>query len=161
MKRLSIQFDRRGLQSVFMASGAVLAVLFTVAPNAADAAAQSYVITPAGTALLPNVLYVLPYAVSDHAGTAQTVTALTSTRGTITGGSVFKTETIVSIGLPVGVRGCQVQVEWVDWNGTSVGVSGPAPLTGAQTFEFTTAVSPAVRYPPYVLNVFSNLQKIP
>lgn len=155
------QLHRRGLRSVCIAGGAALAVLLTMAPNAANAAPQPYFITPAGTPLLPNTLYVLPYAVADQQGTAQSVNANTSTSGTITGGSVLKTQTIVSIGLPVGAtgNGCKVQIQWIDWNGVQAGVSGPILVGLAQTYEFTTNVSPAATYPPYVLNVFSNLSK--
>jgi hypothetical protein len=117
-------------------------------------AAQPVILTPAGTPLLPTILYVLPYAVSFLTG------------------SVPDAETVVTIGtekhllIPGTTVPCNIQVEWLDWDGTSVGVSGPVPLAPAfpadGSWEFTTEVSPggglgAPPLFPFILNVYSNL----
>ena len=97
--------------------------------------------------MLPNILYVLPYAVSDHTGLAQPA------------GSGVSAETIVSIGLPFPqTAACQGQVEWVEFNGVVAGYSGPFPIAGALTYEFTTAFNQAVIITPFNQNVFSNLR---
>ena len=99
-------------------------------------------------ALLPNVLYVVPYAVSTQplppAAPAYPVA-----------------EMIISIG---NVKRCKVQVEWIDWNGTTAGLSGPAappppvPPSGSLQFHTQAASPPPLSpLPPYTLNVFSDL----
>jgi hypothetical protein len=111
-------------------------------------AAQPVLFTPAATPLLPTVLYRLPYAVSTMS------TALPDA------------ETVVSIGtdkalITTSGVACNIQVEWLDWDGTSVGVSGPVPLAppfpADGTWEFTTQVGPGLPLFPFILNVFSNL----
>jgi hypothetical protein len=81
-------------------------------------AAQPVILTPAATPLLPTIIYVLPYAVSF-----------------LTGG-VPDAETVVTIGTEkklISSSGalCNIQVEWLDWDGTTAGVSGPVPLVPA------------------------------
>lgn len=113
---------------------------------AASAAVQPKHFTPAAVLPLPNVLYVLPYAVSDHTGIAQET------------GSGVTAETVVSIGLPFGApRTCNVQVQWLEFDGAIAGYSGPYPVSGSQTLEFTTAVRDLPILTPFNQNVFSNL----
>jgi hypothetical protein len=104
--------------------------------------------TPGGTRLLPTVLYRLPYAVSTFSKVAPA------------------TETVVSIGTDKALKTaagapCNIQVEWVDWSGATVGVSGSVPLApafpGDGSWEFTTQVAAGVSLFPFILNVFSNL----
>ena len=127
------------------ASAACVATMLSA--SAALAAPQPKFLTPGQPAVLPNVLYVLPYAVSDHTGLAQQA------------GSGVSAETIVSIGLPFPPPGpCQVQVQWVEFNGVIAGYSGPRNIVGGATLEFTTAINPAVIITPFNQNVFSNLE---
>lgn len=105
-------------------------------------AAQPAFIPP--YALLPNVLYVVPYAVSTNPREAGAPSA----------------ETVITIGR---MRDCRVQVQWVDWDGTAVGLSGPpgAVLPAGSSLQFHTEAPPVpgpTPLPPYVLNVWSNLQ---
>jgi hypothetical protein len=130
-----------------------IGIVGAVAMATPAGAAQPIILTPAATPLLPTIIYVLPYAVS----------ALT--------GSVPDAETVVTIGTEkklISSTGalCNIQVEWLDWDGTSVGVSGPVPLVPAfpadGSWEFTTEVSPggglgAPPLFPFILNVYSNL----
>jgi hypothetical protein len=112
-------------------------------------AAQPVILTPGGTPLLPTIIYVLPYAVSTFPT------------------SPPDAETVVTIGTekalikPGTTTPCNIQVEWLDWDGTSVGVSGPVPLAPAfpadGSWEFTTQVGPGIPLFPFILNVFSNL----
>lgn len=93
--------------------------------------------------VLPNILYVIPYAVATHP--AQSA-------------AVFPdAETVVTIG---GVKkGCLVQLEWIDWDGTVVGLSGPTPAAamvpgGSLQYHTRNSVGGLI---PYILNVNSNL----
>lgn len=109
---------------------------------ASPKAAQPEIITPPTATRLPNVLYELPYAVWGRA--PQLAVELV---------------TVVSIGNPrPNGTTCRVQVEWIDWDGTSIGLSGPASLALDDTLEFTS--SPKLTFPtPYILNVARNSDK--
>lgn len=109
-------------------------------------AGQPIFLTPAGTPVLPTVLYELGYATS---GPFQT-----------SAGIAGFTDTLVSIGLPskATVKLCNIQVAWFDWNGALAGVSGPdggLPLTPGMTLEFTTdATGNPGSYQPFQQNIF-------
>ena len=106
--------------------------------------AQPQHFTPAGVARLPNILYVIPYAVST---------------GTAAAGG-HSAETIVTIDSGSPGTPCSYQVEWIDFDGATAGFSDNpgalAPPNGA--VEFTTVASspPAILF-PFELNVYSNL----
>lgn len=123
---------------VFAYAAAAAAALASLAQPAF--AAQPVIGTPAGTAVLPIVLYEIDYA----------------TAGRIKGPGLV--DTIVSLGLPNRPLGtnCPIQVAWFDWNGALAGVSGPVALTPGLTFEFTTSANLGnpLEYPPYQENVF-------
>jgi hypothetical protein len=109
-------------------------------------AAQPVLVTAPGTALLPTLMYEVDYATAGpldpHSGFAG------------------QADTIISIGIPAKapVPKCQLQVAWYDWNGTLVGVSGPAGIGVGTTYEFTTSVNSGnpVEYAPFQENVFSD-----
>jgi hypothetical protein len=125
---------------------AVFAAGLTMFAGSASAAPQAVTLTPAAPPVLPTVLYQLTYAVSDHRGTTQPT------------GSGVSAETVVSLGLPLGfTASCRAQVQWIEWNGTIAGYSGPAQLVPGATLEFTTVNDPAVITTPYIANVFSNI----
>jgi hypothetical protein len=97
--------------------------------------------TPAGTPPLPNVVYVIPYATS-----------------TVSATGAPGTETVVTIDAPaVAGIACNYQVEWVDFDGTSAGVSGPVTIPAGGTLEFVTQAAVGGSLVPFVPNVFSNL----
>src|SRR5262245_12273649 len=126
----------------------VVAMIALMTGMASTRAAQPTIPTPAGIGVLPNVIYVIPYAVS--------------TRAPATGG--LAAETIVSINSKPSAAGaalCNFQVEWVDFAGLTVGFSGgpgipTAPLNG--TFEYTTLDGPPPVVFPFIQNVFSNVK---
>jgi hypothetical protein len=98
-------------------------------------------------ALLPNVLYVVPYAVSTQPAT--------------TANPVFPlAETVITIG---GVKRCKVQVQWVDWNGATAGLSGapvpPPAIPPNGALEYVTRQNAVVPLSPFVLNVFSDVKE--
>jgi hypothetical protein len=124
---------------------ALAAALLTDA-GAAHSAQPTYA-TPPGQPLLPNILYVVPYAAANQPfGNGQVSVLLP---GTVTE---------ITIGI---VKKCRLQVEWVNWDGTTVGVSGPPtpppPLAVSGALEFHTQNDGPTAYPPYILNVGSNI----
>jgi hypothetical protein len=126
---------------IHKAAGAVALAALTGAT--ASFAAQSVIFTPPGTALLPNLIYTVPYAVSTSpAATPQFPVA----------------ETVVSIGTDTAGVNCNFQVEWEDWNGAAAGVSGPAAPPVGGTYDFTTQSAAVVPLFPYTLNVFSDVK---
>lgn len=126
---------------------AFLLAAATIASVASANAAQPVISTPPGTAALPNIIYVLPYAVS---------TAPSSTANL----TYPVTETVVSIGLDgePGPVPCNFQVEWIDWNKVRAGLSGPAAPPPGGSFEFVTQKVAVVPLFPYTLNVFSDVK---
>ena len=127
-------------------TGWSLVAAVAAGPGAALAAQPVYP-TPPGTGLLPNILYVVPYAVSTEPVVGPGPAAFPDA------------ETEITIGV---IKKCHIQVEWVDWDGTTAGVSGPptpppplVPVGGAIEFH-TQNVSP-IPLPPYILNVSSDL----
>jgi hypothetical protein len=107
-------------------------------------AAQPVIPTPAGVALLPNIIYVIPYAISSLSAAG--------------GGPA--TETVVTIdGLASTATQCRFQVQWLDWNGAAAGVSGPTAIPAGGSFELVTLPQVGPSLFPYIPNVFSNASK--
>lgn len=125
-----------------LCSFTTIAVL--LAATGALAAPQPLVPTAPGTALLPNSVYEIVYAVSGFVDDNQQTTP---------------SETVVTVGhLRTAPTTCRVQVQWIDWDGTSVGVSGPASIPIGGSLEFTTRTAP-FSAGHFVQNVFRENDK--
>jgi hypothetical protein len=120
--------------------------LALIAASGATQAAQPTYTPP--YVQLPNILYVVPYAVS--------------TQPVVSDVPAFPDgETVITIG---GAKRCKVQVEWVDWNGVVAGYSGaPVPpnpaVPGNGALEYVTPAKSPVALSPFILNVFSDVKE--
>ncbi|HEV8014560.1 MAG TPA: hypothetical protein VGP48_03450 [Stellaceae bacterium] len=119
----------------------------------ADASDIPQIPTPSPTTALPYILYTLTYATQSARNpypVAETVVSITGNRANAS---------------------CHFQIEWIDWDGKTVGYSGAGsgtfmitlPQNGSYRFTTETWVYPVVtatpneQLYPFFLNVYSNL----
>lgn len=109
-------------------------------PAMAQQPPQPQQLTPPNTPVQFAAVYLVPYATSQPPL-----------------GVPLVAETVVTVGVNASSPNpCQIQVEWVDWNGGAAGVSGPFLVPPDFTFEFTThnMPPPPPAWPLGQLNVF-------
>ena len=141
----------------FLFCGVAALTLGSMTDAAQAGVPQPVFTTPIGTPPVPMpTVYLVPYAVSDHFGVPEVLGG-----GTISGGAILETETVISIGAITIYGGaatkCEVQVLWIDGDGSLAGVSGPFTVVSGFTQEFTTTFDPTEMFAPYQQNIFSDI----